>query len=387
MIKRFFMISGLGVLSMSLGCATMMDDSKAKDKKKEGWSWFKKKEYQEPKSMVAIWTEDTLIQPGKPYTRGFGGRIYFYNEKSQAIPVEGELMVYGFEDKSGDLAKGSWPSDPQLASQDTKRFRFTPEQFTQHFSESQLGASYSVWIPWDVVGGPQKKIILCPMFISKAGRMVRGETSKLSLSGPGGPAANLAQQSTPLAPGVPAVATHPSVQLASATVPMADATGLPASTPIPGAIEPGNGGATMRTTTIRMSQPVNYRGNHPAATNVTSPAAPNLATPQQAAQWLQAWQQSQSGLVPQPTNTGAAGAATTTEHWSTNSTIPAHSPGGVTANQQGSNHPWNGLLPTLGHGMPTTGWVSPGSFPPAATLGSVGSLPHQSPAPTSTAAR
>jgi hypothetical protein len=386
MIKRFFMLSGLCILSMSLGCATMMDDSKAKDKKKEGWSWFKKKEYQEPKSMVAIWTEDTLIQPGKPYTRGFGGRIYFYNEKSQAIPGEGELMVYGFEDKSGDLAKGSWPSDPQLASQDTKRFRFTPEQFTQHFSESQLGASYSVWIPWDAVGGPQKKIILCPMFISKAGRIVRGETSKLSLSGPGGPAANLAQQPNPLSPN--AAATHPSVQLASATLPTVTPNSLPGSMPNPGAVEAANAGATMRTTTIRMSQPVNFRGTQPAGAglSVTTPAAPNLATAQQAAQWLQAWQQTQSSLAPPTVNAGSAAAATTSEHWSTNSTIPAHSPGGMTANQ-GSNHPWNGLLPTLGHGMPTTGWVSPGSFPAAATLGSVGSLPHQSPAPTSTVAR
>ncbi len=86
----------LGIFS---GCASLTEPSSAKKgKKKESWSWFKKKEYQEPKSLVAIWTEDTFAQPGKPMTRGFGGRLYFYNEKSQAIPVDGELIVYGYEE-------------------------------------------------------------------------------------------------------------------------------------------------------------------------------------------------------------------------------------------------------------------------------------------------
>ncbi len=46
--------------------------------------------------------------PGKPVTRGFGGRIYFYNDRSQAVPVDGELVVYGFDDTArhnGSLVK------------------------------------------------------------------------------------------------------------------------------------------------------------------------------------------------------------------------------------------------------------------------------------------
>jgi hypothetical protein len=96
-------------------------------------TFLKKPEYQEPKSMVAIWTEDTLIQPGKPVTRGFGGRIYFYNEKSQAIPVDGELVVYGFDDSATTKPSRASPSDMEL-EQSGKKFRFTAEQFTQHFS-------------------------------------------------------------------------------------------------------------------------------------------------------------------------------------------------------------------------------------------------------------
>lgn len=126
--------------------------------------------------MAVIWSEDILTVAGKPPTRGFGGRIYFYNERSQAVPVEGELVVYGYEEaaiKPVDMA----------GSAADKRFRFTAEQFTQHFSESELGASYSVWIPWDGVGGFTKKITLIPAFTSTSGQLVRGEPTKVTLSG------------------------------------------------------------------------------------------------------------------------------------------------------------------------------------------------------------
>jgi len=166
--------------------------TKSKDKKKEGWSLFKKKEYQEPRSLVSTWSEDTLIAPGKPVTRGFGGRFYFYNDRSQVIPVDGELIVYGFEDKNvnalsvpspnGVRPVTPSPSDQPVGEAD-KKFRFTSEQFTQHFSQGDLGASYSVWIPWDTAGGPQRKITLIPCFITKDGRTVRGEASKQVLSG------------------------------------------------------------------------------------------------------------------------------------------------------------------------------------------------------------
>jgi len=164
--------------------------AKSKEKKKEGWSLFKKKEYQEPRSLVSTWSEDTLIAPGKPVTRGFGGRFYFYNDRSQVIPVDGELVVYGFEDnKISDSSSPNGvrpvtpsPSDQPVGEAD-KKFRFTSEQFTQHFSQGDLGASYSVWIPWDIAGGPQRKITLIPCFITKDGRTVRGDASKQVLSG------------------------------------------------------------------------------------------------------------------------------------------------------------------------------------------------------------
>jgi hypothetical protein len=158
------------------GCSSLTTAKSKSGKKDSSWSFFKKKPYQTPQSINVTWTYDIYTKEGKPPTRGFGGRLYFYNEKSQAIPVEGELTVYGFDDteRSHDGAS--------IESAD-KRFRFTPEQFTTHFSESELGASYSIWIPWDAAPGMQKKIMLIPTFKTKDGPVIRGNAATVLLPG------------------------------------------------------------------------------------------------------------------------------------------------------------------------------------------------------------
>ena len=179
--KRYLLV--LAAVSMavtSIGCESLTADSAASKKKKKDSSWFsfKKKEYQTPKSMTATWTHDILTLPGKAPTRGFGGRFYFYNEKTQAIPVDGDLMVYGFDDTKKQLKT-------EDLSQANKRFRFTAEQLTTHFTEGELGASYSVWIPWDEAYGAPKKIMLIPTFLDKEGRTIRGAAASLNLPGVG----------------------------------------------------------------------------------------------------------------------------------------------------------------------------------------------------------
>lgn len=176
-------IVGLLSLVLSTGCASMME-TKPKGKaakESEKKSWFKKKEYQIPQSMNVTWAHDIISVPGKPPARGFGGRIYFYNEKSQAIPVDGELMVYGFDDTHSSHPGAVLAS--QGMDQADKRFRFTDEQFTTHFSESDMGASYSIWIPWDAAPGAKKKIMLIPTFKSKDGKVIRGNAATLLLPG------------------------------------------------------------------------------------------------------------------------------------------------------------------------------------------------------------
>jgi hypothetical protein len=177
--KLFSLFTLLCTLCFFGGCATFTQQTTAKDSKKgeSKWPWSKEKEYQMPRSMAVIWSPDVFVAPGATPSRGFGGRIYFYNEKSQAVPVDGELIVHGYDETTRHAAG----ANPAKAD---KTFRFTSEQFTQHFSESQLGASYSIWIPWDQEAeGTSRKIVLIPTFVGKDGKVVRGDSSQVVLQG------------------------------------------------------------------------------------------------------------------------------------------------------------------------------------------------------------
>ncbi len=166
-----------GVLAIVLcsGCSVWNKDKTRS--KSNNWSltslW--KKEYQKPESLAVIWSPDILTMPGKAPTRGFGGRVYFYNNKTQAIPVEGELVVHGYRGTER-------PGQSEQISAD-KTFGFTAEQLTGHFSPSELGASYSIWIPWDAADGFREEVTLIPTFKGKAGSLVQGTPAKVYLPG------------------------------------------------------------------------------------------------------------------------------------------------------------------------------------------------------------
>lgn len=127
--------------------------------------------YPNPVKLAATWTPDTLIQIGRTPTRGFGGRVFFYNEKSQPVPVDGTLTIHGFDENSEDPKEG------------VKRFVFTPEQLTRHFGQSDLGASYSIWLPWDAAGGEQRRISLVTSFQAASGATVQGIPATMLLPG------------------------------------------------------------------------------------------------------------------------------------------------------------------------------------------------------------
>jgi hypothetical protein len=179
-------VAGLLVLLPMLlltGCAAWapQDAKKSKGaletKTASKWKlpWSKKNEkpvpYPNPARMAVTWTPDTLVQSGRTPTRGFGGRLFFYDEKTRTVPVEGDLMIHAFAE------------NPDGSMGEVKRYQFTSEQFTRHFSQSDLGASYSIWIPWDAVGGDQMKVSLVPSFKSTSGRVVQGETALVGLPG------------------------------------------------------------------------------------------------------------------------------------------------------------------------------------------------------------
>ena len=95
----------------------------------------------------------------------------FFDEKSKTVPVKGTLTVHGFE------------TNGQGKDSQIKPFKFTPEQFTSHFSQSDFGASYSIWIPWDAAGGEEKRISLVPTFQTEDGKIVQGAPAKVLLPG------------------------------------------------------------------------------------------------------------------------------------------------------------------------------------------------------------
>ena len=155
----------LALLSCGTGCQTWMKPPVFANP----LTWFKGKSAEEkhgvPQRLVVLWADDVMGQTGKPSTRGFGGRLYFYNAEDKPIPVEGQLTIYAYDDT---IPKKGAQRNPD------RKFVFTAEQFQTHFSESQIGPSYSVWVPWEDIDGPRRDISLVPVFISSSGKVIMG---------------------------------------------------------------------------------------------------------------------------------------------------------------------------------------------------------------------
>jgi len=124
-----------------------------------------------PQTMAAIWNFAVYEKPGSPSIRGLGGRLYFYDARNNAVKADGELIVYGFDEDSKSKAKPD------------KKFVFRASEFQSHYSESALGGSYSIWIPWDKVGGYRKSVTLLPVFKGSDGKIIRAEQSINLLAG------------------------------------------------------------------------------------------------------------------------------------------------------------------------------------------------------------
>lgn len=138
--------------------------------------WWKaeKPEPQVPARLVSTWTDTTLNVPGRKSKRGFGGRIMFFSRAgNEPVRVDGQLVVYAYDESAGD---------PSSAAP-TRRYVFPPDQFARHQSESTLGPSYSVWLPWDEVGGPLKNVSLIARFEPRGGPLIVGDQTSHLLPG------------------------------------------------------------------------------------------------------------------------------------------------------------------------------------------------------------
>ncbi|MEO1528792.1 MAG: hypothetical protein AAFX06_25510 [Planctomycetota bacterium] len=175
-VIRVGVLALVTALPLSTGCVTTgkNDSNLNRFFKTPKWMSGSKnntKPYPSPAKLAVTWTPDVLVQAGKTPTRGFGGRLFFFDEGSKAVPVEGTLTIHGFEAGADGEAKRVQP------------FKFTPEQFTEHFSESDFGASYSIWIPWDPAGGEQKRISLVATFQTTSGKFVQASPTTVLLPG------------------------------------------------------------------------------------------------------------------------------------------------------------------------------------------------------------
>lgn len=130
---------------------------------------------QTPDRVLAVWTDTTLNQPGKSAVRGFGGRIMFFasGNEDKAVPVEGSVIVYAFDDQR---------PDPQQTTPE-KKFMFPAKNLAIHQSDSSLGPSYSFWLPWDNAGGPQRRLSLLTRFEDASGKIVLSKAANVTLPG------------------------------------------------------------------------------------------------------------------------------------------------------------------------------------------------------------
>ncbi|MEM8943950.1 MAG: hypothetical protein AAGD11_02120 [Planctomycetota bacterium] len=177
--SSFSVLSTLLLAVTTLGCASG---------KQDGWQFTKSLDPrniiggdedvteppQMPTRLVSTWQDAVLNQAGKKPERGFGGRVLFFNDDSEdPIRVEGQLVIYAF-DENGRAAHETHP---------TRRYVFPTQQFAKHESECKLGPSYSVWLPWDALGGEQKNISLIARFEPKGGPLIAGDQTRHLLPG------------------------------------------------------------------------------------------------------------------------------------------------------------------------------------------------------------
>lgn len=289
---------------LTTGCASMthkQDGKRTKFGKVLPWTKDRAPDpYPNPARMATTWTPDTLLQSGRTPTRGFGGRLFFYDDKTHAVPVDGELTVHAF-------------SEPTDGSQgEVKRYVFTAEQFTGHFSQTDLGASYSVWIPWDAVGGEQQRITLVPSFKSASGKIVQGEQAIVGLPGKRLDQQNVAKTPSP-AEAMLAKQENGKSGLITTTIPTKSSVPVRTAAPLdPTSFPAATGVAKLETTT--KSFPVNLT-TAPLAMSTDLMAANVGQQPSAEVQQTSG----QTGLLGQP------GTGISTTHFQRTQTASAHS--------------------------------------------------------------
>jgi len=173
---------------------------------KSSWPWRDREEPEEgtPVRVVGTWTDTVLTQAGQKPQRGFGGRLVFYEKNNdKPILVDGQLVVYAFDETGRD------PTD----NKPTRRYVFPPDQVPRHMSMSEIGASYSFWLPWDEAGGPRTEVSLICRFEPKGSAVITSEQTRHLLPGTLAPHSTTASRQPPQLPeGIPSRPARPTLE-------------------------------------------------------------------------------------------------------------------------------------------------------------------------------
>ncbi len=165
----------VAVLLLSSGCQATSTSVATNPFKAFSNSKVEEIEYKSPQRMAVIWKESSMAKGNDKATRGFGGRLYFYDEENETVRVDGQLTVYAYDDSNTNNDQSRVPD---------RKFVFHAEDLQRHHSRTGLGESYSIWLPWDKVGGDRKTIALVPVFRPKEGRVPMTDHSIAVLTGP-----------------------------------------------------------------------------------------------------------------------------------------------------------------------------------------------------------
>jgi len=208
------MLAILAIVATLPGCASGFDLRKSMP-----WAGSDDKIH-EPLKVSVFWSEEVENRADMDRgVRGFGGRLYFYGkDPDKVIKVKGDLVIYAFDETN---------RDPKNMVPD-KKYVFPAKTLEQLYSKSRMGHSYSVWLPWDSVGGPKHEITLTARFTSEKGVMVASEPSKQLLPGDGQmPVAALASTSNNSASNFVQQASYQVAGAAGGVVPMQAVAELP----------------------------------------------------------------------------------------------------------------------------------------------------------------
>ncbi len=150
---------------LSSGCTSLLTDGSSLI------PWFGE-ETVLPTRMNVIWSDTILQEPGKPGVRGMGGRMMFYAAQNKdPITVEGTLTVYAYDQTEKKQAEPS------------RKYVFSADQLPKHYSKSDLGHSYSFWLPWGETDGPPKQLTLIARFEPTEGGAVLSDPAQQHLPG------------------------------------------------------------------------------------------------------------------------------------------------------------------------------------------------------------